>query len=124
MPNDVAHFAVTADDVERARTFYERAFGWSFETFGPPDFYNVQTSGDDAIVGALELRGEHTGPMRGFICTIAVEDVAAAAEAVCAAGGQIVLEPFEIPGVGTLIQFRDSEDNLVGAMQYLQRHGQ
>ena len=29
--NDVQHFAVAADDVERARRFYEAVFGWRFE---------------------------------------------------------------------------------------------
>ena len=101
MPNNVAHFAITADDVERARAFYEGAFGWQFETFGPPEFYNIRTAaeGEASVAGALERRDEHSGlDMRGFICTIAVEDVTAAADAVAAAGGQVVYGPAEIPG--------------------------
>ena len=46
MPNHLAHFAIAADDVERARRFYERAFGWRIEAWGPPDFYAVFTDAD------------------------------------------------------------------------------
>ena len=40
MPNNVAPFAIHADDLPRARQFYERAFGWHFEPWGPPDFFS------------------------------------------------------------------------------------
>ena len=43
MPNHLAHFAIPADDVERARRFYEGVFGWRIEAWGPPDFYVVYT---------------------------------------------------------------------------------
>ena len=55
MPNHVVHFAIHADDVERAKTFYATAFGWTFEPWGPPNFYNVRT-GEGGIMGALEKR--------------------------------------------------------------------
>ena len=31
MPN-VAHFAINADDVARAKRFYERVFGWTMSS--------------------------------------------------------------------------------------------
>jgi len=31
MANSVVHFEFFATDVERARRFYERVFGWAFE---------------------------------------------------------------------------------------------
>jgi catechol 2,3-dioxygenase-like lactoylglutathione lyase family enzyme len=33
---NIAHFDVHADDVTRARKFYERVFGWRFSASGPP----------------------------------------------------------------------------------------
>ena len=44
--NNVCHFAVHADDVERARVFYENVFGWRFEEWGPPEFYLIKTGND------------------------------------------------------------------------------
>jgi predicted enzyme related to lactoylglutathione lyase len=37
MPNNVKHFAVHADDVERAQKFYETVFGWKFKPWGAND---------------------------------------------------------------------------------------
>ena len=39
MPNDIAHFAIHADDCPRAKAFYETVFGWTFEPWGPPNFW-------------------------------------------------------------------------------------
>ena len=47
MPNNLSSFAIHADDVQRARRFYEAVFGWRFEPWGPPDFYLIHT-GDEA----------------------------------------------------------------------------
>ncbi len=55
MPNDVAHFAIHADDCQRAKRFYEEVFGWTFEPWGPPDFWRIHTS-PKGIFGALQKR--------------------------------------------------------------------
>ncbi|MDQ6724875.1 MAG: VOC family protein [Actinomycetota bacterium] len=123
MANNVAHFAVHADDVGRARRFYEAVFGWRFDAWGPPGFYRISTGtpDDPGIEGALHGRGEAlegTG-MRGFECTIAVDDLVDVHDRVVAAGGTVILDPYEIPGVGTLIRFLDTERNVVSAMRYI-----
>lgn len=120
MANDIAHFAIHADDCRRARTFYETVFGWTFEPWGPPDFWRIHTS-PGAIHGALQKRRTPvTGRgMIGFECTIAVADVAAIGAAIAKAGGKVTMPPMEIPGVGTLLMFDDTEGNVVGAMQYV-----
>lgn len=124
MPHHIAHFDVPADDVERARRFYERVFGWRFEAFGPPDFYLIHTGSpqDPGIHGSVSQRPEGSvkGGRVGFECTISVDDLAAIRAAIVANGGRIVQEEYEIVGVGRLIRFEDSERNLVCAMRYLQ----
>lgn len=120
MPNDLSHFAIHADDCTRAKRFYETVFGWSFEPWGPPDFWLIQTS-PGAVRGALQRRQapvEGRG-MIGFECSISVDDVQAIAAAVTAAGGTVVLPPYTIEHVGTMIQFLDTEGNHVSAMQYV-----
>jgi predicted enzyme related to lactoylglutathione lyase len=122
MAHNIAHFDVAADDVERARRFYERVFGWRFEAWGPPDFYLIQTgpASDPGIHGSVSKR---TNPVDGrgrigFECTISVDDLSAIKAAVVANGGKIVLDDHEIVGVGTLIRFEDTEGNVVCAMRY------
>ncbi|MEZ6194546.1 MAG: VOC family protein [Planctomycetota bacterium] len=119
MPNDIAHFAIHAGDCERAKSFYESAFGWTFEPWGPPNFWRIFTS-PGAIHGALQQRREPVQGrgMIGFECSISVEDIAKTVEAITTHGGKITMQPFEIEGVGTLAMFEDTEGNVVGAMQY------
>ena len=124
MANNIAHFDIAADDVERARRFYERVFGWRFEAWGPPDFYLIHTgpASDPGIHGSVSKR-LHPVAGRGrvgFECTIAVDDLAAIKAAIVANGGTIVLAEHEIVGVGTLIRFEDPEGNIACAMHYLE----
>ena len=91
MPNHVRFFAITADDLERARTFYEAVFAWKFEDWGPPDFHVIQGAG---ISGALQARAE---PL---------------------AAGALTMQTSHIETVGTLIYFIDTEGNRVGAIKY------
>jgi predicted enzyme related to lactoylglutathione lyase len=125
VPHNVVHFAIHADDVDRARRFYAGVFGWRFEAWGPPGFFRVHTGTDEVpgIEGALHERSEPlegTGT-RGFECTVAVDDLAAIKDAVVSHGGTITYDEVEIPTVGTLVQFLDTEGNVVGAMDYLRR---
>lgn len=126
MPNHIRHFAVQADDVERARRFYEAVFGWAFEPWGPPDFYLIRTGPetDRGLQGALQKRQELLAGAgtRGFECTIGVEDLDACLALIAGHGGKVVSSPFTIEGVGRLAFFHDTEGNRVGVMQYDPRY--
>jgi predicted enzyme related to lactoylglutathione lyase len=120
--NNLSFFAIHADDVGRARRFYEKVFAWKFEPWGPPDF-NLVTTGskaDPGIGGALHQRHELVPgqQMLGFECSISVADIDATAKAIERAGGKIILRKFEIPTVGWIIKFQDPEGNVAGAVQY------
>ena len=119
---NIAHFAINADDVDRAQRFYERVFGWRFEPWGPPGFLlaHTGTQREPGIRGALQKRRELIPGQRTitYECTIGVADVDAVAAAVVANGGTIIMPKSLIPTVGHLIFFRDPEGNVAGAMQY------
>jgi predicted enzyme related to lactoylglutathione lyase len=113
----LAHFAINADDVDRARRFYEKAFGWKFNAWGPPQFFMIEGAGTLAsLQGRRELVAGATTV--GFECTIAVDSIEATEKAILAAGGSIAMARSVIVGVGTLMFFRDTEGNVFGAMQY------
>ena len=119
MPATFRHFAINADDVQRAKSFYESVFGWTFDPWGPPDFYQIKNAGE-GLVGALQGRRELAPGvrMRGYETSMGVEDLKATIAAIEAGGGKIIMPPYRIEGVGELIYFEDTEGNLVGAMQY------
>ena len=120
--NTVGHFAIECDDVERAKVFYERVFGWRIEPWGPPGYYLISTvpPGEIGIGGDLRSRREPlTGTgNRGYECTINVLDLAEVLKAIAAHGGRIVSSPYRIEGVGDLAYFEDTEGNRVGVMEY------
>lgn len=121
---NVRHFAINADDLPRARRFYEQVFAWRFQPWGPPGFFMIATGDGEVPMGSLQQRRELEPGKRltGFECTIAVEqDVAAVAAAVTANGGRILMEKATIPGVGDLIFFEDPDGNVAGAMRYDRR---
>ena len=122
MPNNLAAFAIHADDVGRAVAFYEAVFGWRFEPWGPPGFYLIHTGTDEApgVMGLMHKRQEpRTGTgLNGFEPTFSVDDVDIILAAVEANGGRITMPKSPIPTVGTLVRFLDTEGNDVGAMHY------
>lgn len=113
------HFAINADDVARAKTFYESVFGWTFEPWGPPDFYIVRNAGS-TFNGALQGRRELAPGARmiGFEISVGVADIKALVRAVEANGGRMVMQPVHLQTVGTVAYFEDPEGNLIGCCQY------
>ena len=70
--------------------------------------------------GSLQKRREIVKgvPMRGFECTISVDDIEATAAAIEKNGGKIVMQICTLAGIGRLLFFQDPEGNIAGAMQY------
>ena len=122
MANNLASFAIHADDVHRCRRFYEAVFQWRFEPWGPPDFYLVHTGDEDrpGVQGLMHQRQQPrgSGGPNCFECTIAVGDLDAVTTAIVANGGRILMARAPVPTVGVLTRFEDTEGNVLGAMAY------
>jgi predicted enzyme related to lactoylglutathione lyase len=118
--NHLAHFAIHASDVSRAKRFYESVFDWQFATYpGGHDFVQIK-SPEGAVLGAVQSREYNPAKqdILGFECSINVDDVEATTRAVEAAGGTMLMRKTPIPGVGWVIKFLDSEGNLCCAVNY------
>jgi uncharacterized protein len=127
MANSVAHFEIFATNVERARKFYERVFGWRFEVVGPPDFYLISTGSDKdpgLTHGLVAKRsGPATdGPLNAFRCTVSVRSIDETVASIEAAGGKVRSAVKAIPGVGKVVEFADTEGNVACVMEYEQGH--
>lgn len=121
MTNNLSFFSINADDVARARKFYKTVFGWSFEPWGPPNFYLIQTGKGqiDPVPGGLQERRELAPgqKMVGFECTIAVDSIDKTIRAIEANGGRLATPKAHIPTVGTVAYFFDTEGNVAGIIQ-------
>ena len=124
MAAPLRHFAINAEDVARARRFYEKTLGWTFRPWGPPDFYMIgMGTPDDPVQGSLQRRRELAPGLKmlGFECTFAVDDVEKGGGrrgGAAANGGRILMDRTILPGIGELIFFQDTEGNVAGAMRY------
>ena len=120
--NHISHFEIFASDVERTRKFYEQAFGWKFEVGGPPDFYLITTGppverGVTQGLIAKRQRPVADGGINSFRCTISVSSIGDTVKAIEAAGGKLRSAVIEIPNVGQLVEFADTDGNIACAMQ-------
>jgi predicted enzyme related to lactoylglutathione lyase len=123
MANSVIHFEIQADDVQRAKKFYESAFGWKVDQMmkaeeGGMDYWGLVTRPDGApgINGGLYQRPPEN-KLYTYDCTIQVDDLDKAIEDVKKNGGTIRGEKMEIPGVGWFVGGNDTEGNRFGLMQ-------
>jgi predicted enzyme related to lactoylglutathione lyase len=118
--NPVVHFEMPYTDAERVATFYKNAFGWNMVPLGENmgGYITAETTNTEngrptepghINGGFYTKQADHTLQYPSVV--IAVDDVQAVIQAVVAAGGQIIGEPMDIPGVGLYVSFTDSEGN-------------
>ncbi|SHI95708.1 VOC family protein [Parasporobacterium paucivorans] len=114
----IVHFDIAADDTARAKAFYETLFDWNFtSTPGFPDFYLIETKGQDGspgVGGGLGLRGE---PSQRITNYIGVASVDAYCEKVEILGGRVIQSKMPVPGWGYLAVCMDTEGNAFGLWQ-------
>ena len=122
MSNQLTHFAIYIDDIERAKKFYDEVFSWGFNSYGQSDFLQIKSdkSENSMPIGALQSRAYSpvSDKTIGFECTIGVENIDNTIEKVIQSGGQILMPKTSIPYVGWIAKFLDTEGNLFCAMQY------
>jgi uncharacterized protein len=124
--DSVVHFEMPYDDRLRMVKFYKSAFGWQTQMLG-------EEMGSYVLATTVETGPE--GPKRpgaingGFYprkpdwpaqypsIVIAVDDIKKAMGKVVKAGGTVLGDPVEIPGVGLYVSFVDPERNRVSMLQ-------
>jgi uncharacterized protein len=121
----VVHFELPYEDRDRAATFYETAFSWQVQKLGPEmgDYVLVTTATSDAKPGAPAgainggLFAKQAGGPQHPSIVIGVDDVYASMKKVTEAGGSVLGEPMDIPGVGKYVVFQDPEGNRNSMLQ-------
>lgn len=127
--NPVVHFEIPASDRKRMSDFYSKVFGWNNKPLGADhhDYVLARTSDCDET-GLPKERGMINGgfykkvddgskPLQYPTVVIAVEDIKEHMKKVSAAGGRVLGDPWDIPGVGLYISILDSEGNRISMIQ-------
>ena len=122
----VVHFEIHTEDPERAIEFYKSALGWEFLKWdGQGEYWLITTgpSNKPGINGGLMRRQfplDGDG-VKAFVCTVQVESIDEMASKVVDSGGKISIPKFEVPGMGWVGYFEDTEGNTFGAMEPIQQ---
>lgn len=101
----IDYIEIAVKDVAEAKRFYEMAFGWTFNDYGP-DYAGIK--GGSGEVGGL--RKEANVRPGGPLVILYSEALDASMAKVKEAGGHIVTEPYAFPG-GRRFHFSDPSGN-------------
>jgi predicted enzyme related to lactoylglutathione lyase len=106
-------------DVERAKSFYAKTIGWSFEPMPMADnrTYWCAKLGDKYVGGIFPLDGpEYQGVPESWMSYLAVDDVDARMKKALQAGATLIKPIFDIPGVGRIAILKEPGGAGVGWM--------
>lgn len=126
--NPVVHFEMPYENASRVATFYTKAFGWEMHDHGEQmgNYITAGTAETDQTRMVVTQPGAINGgffpkkpdwPAQAPSVVIAVDDIRQAMKGVETAGGKVLGEPMEIPGVGQYVSFTDTEGNRVSLLQ-------
>ncbi len=131
--NPVVHFELPTENRERSKEFYAKAFGWKMIQMGQEmGNYVVAQTGPTDDNGMMQEKGVINGglyektpemPAQHPSVVISVDDIAKHIQIVKDAGGEVLGEPMDIPGVGRYVAFRDTEGNQLSMLQALPMNG-
>ncbi|MBK9013802.1 MAG: VOC family protein [Saprospiraceae bacterium] len=115
----IIHFDISADDLQRARHFYEEMFGWKFEQFpgGPQEYFLIDTSPNSTekgLTGGMAKREKEYQKITDFIQVDSMDESIAKLEKL---GGKVIEPKTYIPTVGFIAGCEDTERNIIGLIE-------
>ena len=107
----VVWFEIPADNVDRAKEFYTKLFGWKIKKFpGSKEYWHIDTGGgDDTPDGGMMERQHPEHSITNYISVPSVDEGAAKVEKL---GGTICMGKTAVPGMGYFVVCADTEENM------------
>lgn len=116
MANPVVHWELWSADPERISKFFEDVFEWKVQHIPELDYRMVETGGEGGINGGIMKPQD--GPWPGNLALyIDVDDLASYRDRIVKAGGKIIVERMEVPGMGAYSLFADPDGRVSGMWQ-------
>lgn len=111
LPTSLVWFEIPADDLQRARAFYTKLFGWKIKKFPGMKipYWHIDTGGDDhSLDGGLM---ERQSPQHTITNYVMVPDLDEASAKVEKLGGKIIVQRTAVPQMGYFVVCQDTENN-------------
>ena len=115
--NPVGWFEIYVQDMERAKTFYQKTLEVTFERLESPGIelwaFPMKMDAGGAAGALVKMEGKDSG-VGGTLIYFSCEDCAVAAARAAENGGKIQKEKISIGEYGFIVLVSDSEGNLIG----------
>ncbi len=116
MGKPVVHWEFWTKEPEKVSDFYSKVFDWKISTVPGMNYRFVDTAaGDGPGINGGIFTPEQGGPWPGNMAFyIDVEDLASYRKKITDAGGKILVEEQEVPGMGWFSLFADPDGRVLG----------
>ena len=109
-------------DQSRAKTFYTDVLGWEFEEMDMPNGkYAVIKVGGQSVGGIMPSSGGNGST--SWAAYVTVDDVDARVAKATSAGGKVLTEAMDVPGVGRIATIEDPTGAAICLITYAPRDG-
>lgn len=113
MGRPVVHWELWSENPLQLSRFYRDVFDWEIRPIAELNYHLVETGGKGGINGGIMK--PQVGPWPGNMAFyVDVDDLDGYAKKVKDAGGKIVVEKMDVPGVGQLSLFEDPDGRVLG----------
>src|SRR5215471_14275901 len=111
VPASVVWFEIPADNIERAKSFYSKLFGWKIKKIPglKMPYWHIDTGGgNDTPDGGMMKRQSAEQPITNYIFVASVDQSAARVEKL---GGKVVMPKTAVAQMGSFAVCEDPEHN-------------
>ena len=110
MGSPTVHVEIPVTDLNKAKTFYSKLFGWKVDLTGDPNYalFDTGTLPNGGFTKALKTTTD------GYLFHIMVDDIDKKLREIEKAGGKTVTKKTEIPEFGWYGTFEDIFGNILG----------
>jgi predicted enzyme related to lactoylglutathione lyase len=114
MGSPVVHWEFWSENAERVSDFYKTVFGWNIKHIPEMNYRIVETGGAGGINGGI-MTPEKSGPWPGNMAFyIDVNDLDAYGKKITDAGGKVIVDKQQVPGMGSFSLFSDPDGRVLG----------
>ena len=109
--HNIVWFEIPADDVGRAKSFYNSLFGWRIEKMpGSMEYWHLDTGGEDASPdgGLMKRQAPQQQGITNYISVPSVDQFAAKVQKL---GGKVCMPKMAVPQMGYFAICQDPENN-------------
>jgi hypothetical protein len=113
MGQPVVHWELWSKNPQGLSEFYSKAFGWNIRHIPEMNYHLVETGGKGGINGGIMT--PQPGPWPGNMSFyIDVDDLDTYGKKITEAGGKIIVDKMEVPGMGRFSLFEDPDGRVLG----------